>query len=174
MTKELIKRAVQHLLSSFIFDAPILVSIKMAILKTFFDIGEDSYISYNAILYSPHTTKHARLKIGKKVGVEHGCDIDYSGGLTIGDHTWVSEGVFISTHKHEVGKRTLKKKQKTVFSPLEIGEDAWLGAGSIILSGVGKIGKGAVIGAGAIVTKDVDDWTIVAGNPARPIGKRGN
>ena len=51
-----------------------------------------------------------------------------------------------------------------------IEEDAWIGAGTIILPGI-HIGKGAIIGAGSVVTKDVEPYTIVAGNPARIIRK---
>jgi acetyltransferase-like isoleucine patch superfamily enzyme len=55
---------------------------------------------------------------------------------------------------------------------LLIEQDAWIGAGAIILSGVNRIGKGAVIGAGAVVTKDVEDFSIVVGNPARHLRHR--
>lgn len=54
--------------------------------------------------------------------------------------------------------------------PIDIGDDAWLGAGCIVLPGV-RIGKGAVVGAASLVTADVPDLTIVAGIPARPIRK---
>ena len=52
---------------------------------------------------------------------------------------------------------------------IRVGDDAWLGAGSIILPGV-SIGTGAIVGAGAVVTKDVPDWALVAGIPARIMG----
>ncbi len=52
-----------------------------------------------------------------------------------------------------------------------IGDRVWIGYGALILPGV-KLGEGAVVGAGAVVTKDVEPFTIVAGNPARKIGER--
>jgi putative colanic acid biosynthesis acetyltransferase WcaF len=58
-----------------------------------------------------------------------------------------------------------------VVGPIEIGPDVFVGAKAIILPGV-FVGEGAVIGAAAVVTKDVAPWTIVAGNPARPIRER--
>jgi acetyltransferase-like isoleucine patch superfamily enzyme len=57
-------------------------------------------------------------------------------------------------------------------NPLVIGHDVWVGLNVIICPGCRKIGDGAVVGAGAVVTKDVPPYTIVAGNPARPIRKR--
>ncbi|WP_300286554.1 CatB-related O-acetyltransferase [uncultured Alistipes sp.] len=59
-----------------------------------------------------------------------------------------------------------------VRPPLEIGHDVWIGANAIVLPGVSRIGDGAVIGAGSVVTKDVEPYEIVVGNPARPIRKR--
>jgi Acetyltransferase (isoleucine patch superfamily) len=57
------------------------------------------------------------------------------------------------------------------YDSVEIGNDVWIGTHALIKGGV-KIGNGAIVGAYAVVTKDVDDYTIVAGNPARPIRKR--
>jgi acetyltransferase-like isoleucine patch superfamily enzyme len=57
------------------------------------------------------------------------------------------------------------------ITPSEIGNDVWIGHNAVIFAGV-KIGNGAVIGMNAVVTKDVPDYTIVAGNPAKPIKKR--
>lgn len=57
-------------------------------------------------------------------------------------------------------------------NPLVIGHDVWIGARVTILPGCRRIGNGAIIGAGAVVTRDVPAFTIVGGNPARPIRKR--
>lgn len=57
-------------------------------------------------------------------------------------------------------------------NPLLIGHDVWIGGNTIILPNCRHIGDGAVVGAGAVVTKDVAPYTIVVGNPARPIKKR--
>lgn len=64
------------------------------------------------------------------------------------------------------------KNVDLIYLPLEIGHDVWIGANAIILPGVSRIGNGAVIGAGSVVTKDVEPYEIVVGNPARPIRKR--
>ena len=57
-------------------------------------------------------------------------------------------------------------------TPLEIGSDVWMGQNAILLSGVGRLGDGAIVGAGAVVTKDVPDFAIVAGNPAKVLSYR--
>ena len=172
MLKEYLFRAVQHLLGSFVFDAPLLSDLKTNILRRFIDIGRGSYVSYSTVFVSPHSQTRAYLRIGNNVAIEHSCFLDYSGGISIGDHVWISEGVFIGTHGHRIRNRSLKKMQPTVHEPLEIGKDAWIGAGAIILDKVRVIGEGAIVGAGAVVTKDVENWAIVAGNPARVVGWR--
>ena len=172
MTKEFLSRAVQLLLSSFIFDAPVLSDLKTAILRAFFTIGNKSYVSRGAILFAPHSIENAYLRIGDRVGIEHHCDLDYSGGLEIQDDVWISEGVLIATHSHQIESTALKKSQPIHFTPLVIGADAWIGARAVILGSVGRIGRGAIIGAGSIVTRDVEDWEVVVGSPARVIRKR--
>lgn len=56
--------------------------------------------------------------------------------------------------------------------PCEIGHDSWIGAGAILLPGCRRVGIGAVVGAGSVVTRDVDDFEVVAGNPARTLRRR--
>lgn len=172
MIREYIFRLVQHLLSPFIFDTPGISALKMFCLRRFVKIGGNSCIAYGTILVSPHNFKKPRLEIGNNVAITHGCDIDYSGGLIIRDHVWISEGAIITTHSHKVADRMLKKDQQTEFSELLIEDDAWIGAGALVLSSVNRIGRGAVIGAGAVVTKNVDDYSVVAGNPARHLRYR--
>jgi virginiamycin A acetyltransferase len=65
----------------------------------------------------------------------------------------------------------LNKEPKLSEEPITIGNDVWIGTRAIILPGV-DIGDGAVVGAGAVVTKDVDSYSIVAGVPAKEVGRR--
>ena len=67
-----------------------------------------------------------------------------------------------------IGKQGTKEK-----TPLYIGFDVWIGTRVIILPGCKRIGKGVIIGAGSVVTKDIPDYAIVGGNPARVIKVRG-
>lgn len=172
MKKEYIIRGIQYLLSSFIFSAPILFSFKHFFLKLFFKIGKQSFVMHHSILVSPHTTKNAYLEIGNNVGIESECYIDYSGGLIIKDNVTISERVLITTHGHKIIKKTLKKNQEIVYSQLVIEEDVWIGANAIILESVKKIGRGAIIGAGSVVRKNVKAWKILIGNPAEVVGER--
>jgi acetyltransferase-like isoleucine patch superfamily enzyme len=174
MFKEGLIRLVQHLFNLFLFDLPILSMFKTSIYRIVFDIGQRSYVSYGSFLLNPHFNKGAKLQIGSDTGIENGCHLDYSGGLFIGNHVWVSEYVFIATHGHIVDGIGLKKEQPIFFSPLIIGDDSWLGANCIVLPQVKRIGVGAVVGAGSIITKDVPDYAIVAGNPARILRYRMN
>ena len=77
---------------------------------------------------------------------------------------------FAQLHRDSVKTKFARHDFNPVTETI-IGNDVWIGDGVIIMSGI-KIGNGAVIGAGSIVTKDVDDYCIVAGNPAKFIKHR--
>jgi maltose O-acetyltransferase len=122
---------------------------------------------------------------GERVTIEHDVVINGAGDLSIGDdvtinsmtHIFATGGVSIGarsqisalcsitsvTHVAEVSRRT-----ELVYSPVSIGQDVWLGTGAIILPGV-RVGDGAIVGAGAVVTKDVPPFAVVAGVPARTL-----
>ncbi len=89
--------------------------------------------------------------------------------ITIGSRVAISPGVILVASS---GPNFSKIKQyvKTVHGTISIEDDAWIGAGAIILPNV-TVGEGAVVGAGAVVTKDVDPYTIVAGVPAKKINE---
>jgi acetyltransferase-like isoleucine patch superfamily enzyme len=100
-------------------------------------------------------------------------DIDRSGNITIGDYVSISDGVKILTHKHDYRhSRGLRKHIQKVYPiDLTIGDDAFIGENATIVS-VNSIGKGVIIGVGSVVTKNIPDFEIWAGNPAIKIGKR--
>lgn len=98
---------------------------------------------------------------------------DLTADIVIEDHVEISTGATILTHRHHWRhSRDLRAKcQRVTAHPLRICEDAFIGINAIII-GVSRIGKGAVIGAGAKITRDVGDFEIWDGNPARLIGIR--
>jgi putative colanic acid biosynthesis acetyltransferase WcaF len=90
-----------------------------------------------------------------------------TGGVKIGKNVNVSDGVVIITAKHDVNSPTFEAK----YEPIIIEDWAWIATNAIVLAGV-TVGEGAVVAAGAVVTKDVEPYTVVGGNPAKVIGER--
>lgn len=113
----------------------------------------------------------SRIMLGDYVFVGRGVEIDAAVEVTIGAHTLLAPGVFITDHAHRHARAMRLDEQGSRTAAVRIGADVWLGAGAIVLPGV-TIGDGAVVGAGAVVTKDVPPYFIVAGVPARPVGER--
>jgi putative colanic acid biosynthesis acetyltransferase WcaF len=85
----------------------------------------------------------------------------------IGDQTIVSQWGKLCTGSHDISSKTME----LITAPIVIKANSWIAGWSIILPGI-TIGEGAVIAAGAVVTKDVEPWTVVGGNPAKVIKKR--
>jgi len=102
----------------------------------------------------------------------------FPAGVTIGRYASIADQVGVFRRNHPVDRLSMHPffynahvgplDQDAVDSaPLEIGHDAWIGHGSLILPGCRRIGIGAVVAAGAVVTRDVPDFAIATGNPAR-------
>lgn len=117
-------------------------------------------------LNPPFYTDFGRnIRVGKNVFINFGCTFMDRGGITIGSDTFIAPNVQLITENHGLlpqNRRYIKS------SPIVIGNNVWIGAGSIILPGV-SVGDNAVIGAGSVVTKNVAPNTVVAGNPAKLI-----
>jgi maltose O-acetyltransferase len=107
------------------------------------------------------------VAIGPGSTIDQGALLDGRGGLTIGRGVVTGFDVMILTADHDPQSPTFEGR----VAPVVIGDRAWLGTRSTVLPGV-TIGEGAVVAAGAVVTKDVAPYTIVGGVPARPIGER--
>jgi len=108
-----------------------------------------------------------RLKVGRDVFIAEGVVLDARGGLEIGPHTSVNTGVQMWTAQHDWRSPDFDY----VAAPVRIGHHCWISARAILLPGV-TVGDGAVVAAGAVVTKDVPPWTLVGGNPARVLRER--
>lgn len=107
------------------------------------------------------------VSIGQYSHINRGCVIDARGGLKIGSSVSVSHGVFLMTGSHDMNNPSFIGR----FRPIVIDDYAWIGVGAKVLQGV-HIGKGAVVAAGAVVTRDVPPFAVVAGVPARQIAVR--
>lgn len=107
------------------------------------------------------------LTIGRNVFINSGCHFQDQGGITIGDHCFIGHNVVFATINHDVYPHNHRKNH---YTPIHIGNHAWIGSNVTILPGV-SIGEWASIGAGAVVTKDVPAYTVVGGVPARVIKK---
>ena len=111
------------------------------------------------------------IEIGDDTGLNRDCWI--ANDTIIGDDVMMGPRVTILSGSHEFSDTTrpMREQGATPRRPVRIGNDVWIGTQSIILPGV-TIGDHSIIGAGSVVTKDVEPWTIVGGNPARMIRRR--
>jgi maltose O-acetyltransferase len=107
-----------------------------------------------------------KVMIGEDLIVVENAD-DLTNKLFIGDRVAIAQRVTLVLAASPNRSR-LRKVYRGYSGKIVINDDAWIGAGSIILPGV-TVGEGAVVGAGAVVTKDVPPFTVVVGVPARPI-----
>ena len=125
-------------------------------------IGKGSTLHMGVRFYNSHN-----IVIGKDTIVGEGTVLDGRDRLTIGDHVAIASEVKIYNSEHDLNDLDFKAMQE----PVVIEDYVFLGPRTIILPGV-TIGKGAVVAAGAVVTKDVASMDIVGGVPAKVIGKR--
>lgn len=111
------------------------------------------------------------LSIGNNVSIHHTCFLDASGQLSIGNDVSIAHQSSIVTSEHTWSDVSAPIRDNPVaLSKVAISDDAWIGCGSRILSGV-SVGSRTVVGAGAVVVKDVESATVVGGVPAKIINR---
>lgn len=135
-----------------------------ATLKKF---GKNGFIDYGVYIRYPF-----KVSIGNNVWINRNCSLYPSAQvkqaeIVIGNNVAIGPETSIFSAGHDYMQLHLPDIAKTI----KIGDYVWIGGRSIILPGV-EIGEGAVVGAGSVVTKNIDPYTIVAGNPAKIIKKR--
>lgn len=120
------------------------------------------------------TVNNSYFELGENSKIGELNNIRASGGqIIIGNNCLISQGVSMIAANHKINKEALIVEQEwdSEKAGIIVGDDVWIGANATILPGV-KIGKGAVIGAGSVVTKDVKEYAIVAGVPAKHVRYR--
>lgn len=111
------------------------------------------------------------INIGDNVFIGSGCEFNIKKNITIGNDTLIASGCRFIDHDHGMELGELMRNQKCPEAEIIVGNDVWIGCNSVILKGV-KIGNSAIIAAGAIVNRNVEDYEIWGGVPARKIGDR--
>ena len=146
--------------------------IRYALLKTLAaKCGDNVTIQPDVFLFNPQC-----LQIGSNVSIHPMCYIECGvapgKGVNIGDDVSIAHGVSILTTSHTYDRTDIPiKDQDYEEGAVTIGSGVWIGAKATVLYGR-SIGDGAIVGANAVVTKDVDAMTIVAGIPAKKIKSR--
>jgi acetyltransferase-like isoleucine patch superfamily enzyme len=109
-----------------------------------------------------------RLTVGKGSYVAPTAELGLHAEIRIGSGVVINAGAKLLTGSHN----TRSPLWELVSRPIVVGDHAWVAVNAMILPGV-RIGRAAVVGAGAVVSRDVPDFAVVAGNPAREVGRRG-
>ncbi len=105
------------------------------------------------------------ITFGCDVFLNSGCHFQDQGGIYIGDHALIGHNVVLATINHDLDPANNRKNH---YAPIHIGNNVWIGSNATVLAGV-SIGDWAVVAAGAVVTSDVEPYTVVGGVPARVI-----
>jgi virginiamycin A acetyltransferase len=131
------------------------------------------------VVHTASLNPETPIRIGRGSTV-HRCVLKGQSPITIGRFCEIAEGVHVVSSNHRVDRASIHVVQQlrvgvedlwATRGPVEIGHNVWLGDNAMVLSGV-TIGNGAVVAAGAVVTRDVEPFSIVGGTPARFIRKR--
>ncbi len=132
-------------------------------------IGSDAIIKSGAHICP--CNENARVSIGARTSIGFHTFVYASSSINIGADCMIAPFVYIVDSDHGVSKHRPMNQQENVSRPIQIGDDVWIGAHSVILSGI-TIGQGAIIAAGAVVREDVGEYQIVGGVPAKHLGER--
>ena len=169
------------------------VSSKARIAHSDFVTGERCFIGDGVLVYEDHrggpvrladgvhihennsiqTGDGGSLTIGKGTHVQPRCQFSaYKGNIVIGEEVEIAPGVGFYPYNHSMDPSMPIQAQPTFSrNGIHVEDEAWLGYGAILLDGV-RVGRGAVVAAGAVVTQDIPEMTIAAGVPARVVSTR--
>jgi maltose O-acetyltransferase len=120
---------------------------------------------FGAVALIGPTGAATRLEVGEGCTVGPGVTFGLDAPIVLGRNVSVSPGATLYTGTHHVGRSRSRMDPRVVAQPVVIEDGAWIGMQALILPGV-RVGAGAIVSAGAVVTSDVPSDTLVAGNPA--------
>lgn len=154
----------------------LIINNEKTLVLLFEDVGflqpDDIHKTLFADSRGPHKSQGVKF-IGTPEYIQLDAYLDASGGLNISEGVVISTKVIILSHDWSWLKRVndiQKYRQRGAFVPVVLGKDSFIGAGAILLPGT-TIGCNCIIGAGAVVKGQIPDYSIMAGNPAKVIGK---
>ena len=135
-------------------------------------LGRNAGVHLGAYVWfwGPREIRRIGVSIGRNSRIGRNCTIDARSPLQIGDNVALSPEVMILAGTHDVNDPSFADSEVGPWA-VAIEDHVWIGTRAMILPGI-TVGRGAVVAAGSVVTKDVPPLTIVAGVPAKPIGMR--
>ena len=151
------------------YEKPELRSKRNAAYQKQYSTGDGLLVRYDVHIGRQHY-KDGTIKIGENVTIVSHSYIDYTGELIIGNNVGISEGVIIHTHEHPGYVNPAYDIHYVKATKVEIEDGVIIGDRAIINASVGRIGRNARIGTGAVVRQSVPPYAIVMGNPAKIVG----
>lgn len=131
-------------------------------------IGHNSHVGEFSVV----AANRGKVVIGANSWIGPHCVLHGNGGLRVGDNVMIASHCAISTVAHQHDRLDIPMSEQGVHcEPVIIEDDVWIGTGAVILKGV-RIGRGSIVGAGAVVTRDLPPHSIAMGVPARVTGYR--
>jgi acetyltransferase-like isoleucine patch superfamily enzyme len=131
-----------------------------------FHVGERAYIMGNIDISSAAPDPYSAFSVGSDTVISNHVTVNLDGDVSIGRYTMVGPYVLIYSGTHRMGSEMMRCEREAYGKAVRIEDGCWLRLGAVILPGV-TIGRGSVIGAGAVVASDVPPNSYVEGNPAR-------
>lgn len=158
--------------SSFKYEKSATLQAKRrAAYKKQYGLGDNCFIGYGVILHKHHYVD-AKIVTGNNCLIAEETNIDFTGGVVMGNKVSISEGVKILTHNHSTGLEEKGLDKGCIITPLVIHDRVWIGTRAVIMPGVREIGRCAIISADSYVHTKVPPYSIVLGNPAKVVGFR--
>lgn len=142
-----------------------------------FDVPLCHYVTIgDECLFAPGVsfvvTDTGRISLGNRIYIGRNCVLSSDTGISIGDNTMLAEFVSVIDANHSFEKNGVPIRDQDLNGlPVKIGRDVWIGRGCAILQGT-TIGDGAVIGSNSVVTRDIPDYAVACGTPARVVKYR--